>query len=264
MNQLLTNSQQNFVLIPKDLYPSLHSSPVRFAVRLRNGLAGSMWKIEARGKGDVYIIPRDIMEDVKISLHASGQQHIKVERPPWDKRIWKEPPQESPLLASVKLIFPVWSAGTGPTKDYNAKKLQNQWWQNLVIIEGDDDENSVITVCFFLTPPNVSVELPEWPPMVRFATLPVGANKDLHIIARKEHRPNLRDAIEMRLAETITNGTVAACRPIGHKSLMLINGDDLDGRPYVTPVSVQMTEQGLKLLQYRRATVELPKIIPRP
>ena len=98
--------------------------------------------------------------------------------------------------------------------------------------------------------------------MVRFATLPVGAGKDLHIVARKELRPNLRNAIEMRLAETVTNGTAAAHRPIGQQSLMLLGGDDVDGRPYVAPVSVEMTEQGLKLLQCKRATVELPNIIP--
>ena len=153
MKQLPTKLPQDFVLAPSHLYPLIRSSPVRFAVRLSNGLAGSMWKVEARGKGDVYIIPRDIMEGTKISLHASGQQHIKVDRPPWDRMTWNEPRQESPLPASVKLIFTVWSAGTGPTKDYDAKTLQRQWGQDLVFIEGDDDENSVITVCFFLTPP---------------------------------------------------------------------------------------------------------------
>ncbi len=253
--------QQEFVSVRADFPPLLRSGPIRFAVKLTDGSAGSMWKVEARGRGEVYIIPRDIMEGAKISLHASGRQHLKVDRPPWDKMKWKEPPRESPLPASVKLLFTVWSAGMGPTKNHDAAQVQKQWEQNQVLIEGEDSEDSVITVCFFLTPPDVRVELPPRPPMARFAALSVGADKNLHIIARKEHRPNLRVAIEQRLAETVASHTVSARWPIGRKSVLLLGGDDVDGRPYVTPVSVEMTEQGVKLMRCRRAFVGAPHYV---
>ncbi len=255
------NRQQKFVLIQKDLRPMLECSPVTFAVRLRDGSAGSMWKVVARGRGDVYIVPRDIMEGAKISLHASGQQHLRVIRPlfPRVEKKWKEPPRESPLPASVKLIFTVWSAGMGPTRDHDATQIQRQWGQNQVLIEGENSEDSVITVCFFLTPSDVDVELPPWPPMARFAALHVGAGKDLHIIARRERRRNLRVEIEKRLAETFASGTVSA--PIGQKSLLLLCGDDVDGCTYVSPVSVKMIEQGRKLCRRRRTLVALPNIV---
>ena len=254
----MTEQETGFVIIQECLLPFLRDSPVRFAMMLKDGSAGSMWKVRARGRGDVYIVPRDIMSGTKISLHASGQQHLKVDRPPLPslRMKWKEPPMESPLPASFKIIFTAWSAGTGSTKDYDVPKIERMWGESQVFIQGEDSENSVITVCFFLTPCGTSVELPPRPPMERFAVLSVGAGKDLHIIARKERRNNLRVGIEERLAKAVESGGVSARSQVRKQSLLLLAGNDVDGCPCVAPVSVETTERGVELLRCRRVRVQ--------
>lgn len=97
--------------------------------------------------------------------------------------------------------------------------------------------------------------------MESFAVLAVGAGKDLHIIARKERRNNLRVGIEERLAKAVASGGVSTRSQIGKQSLLLLAGNDVDGCPYVAPVSVETTEQGVELLCCRRVRVQPPPIV---
>ena len=259
----MTEHETGFAIIQEHLHPFLCTSPVRFAMMLKNNWMGSMWKVQARRRGDVYIVPRDIMSGVKISLHASGQQHLKVDRPPLPplRMKWKEPPMESPLPASFKIIFTFWSAGMGSTKDYDVARLTRMWEDNHVFIQGEDRENCVITVCFFLTPHDASVELPSWPPMETIAILSLRTGKDLHIIVRKERRNNVRDAIEKELTKVVESGGVSAYSKNPKQSLLLLGGKDVDGCPYVAPVSVETTEKGVGLLRCRHVRVQPPPIV---
>lgn len=251
--------EQIHVLASPNLSFPLCSQPIRFAVRIKDGSVSSLWTTVVRKTGDVYIIPRNVGDGAKISLHASGQQHLKIDRPPWGRMVWKEPPRGCPLPASVKLIFTVWSAGMGPTKNYSAAHSQKKLKTNQVFIAGEDSEDSVISVYFFLASPGTHFELPPHLAREMLADLPVGAGKNLYIVVCKENRPNLRLAIEQRLEETVASHPVAANWSIGRKSSLLLNGFDIDGCPYVAPVAVEMTEEGMRLLRCRQARVVLPE-----
>ncbi len=248
------------VFASSDLSFPLRNSPVTFAVRIKDGSVSSLWKVIAKPSGDVYIVPRDIMEGAKISLHASGQQHIVFRQPGGGKMVWSEPPLTSPVQASVKLLFTVWSAGTGPTRNNSTAEEQKKWEQNKVTIEAEDCEDTMISVCFFLTPPGDSFQLPLPPPiMAPVAVLPVGTRKELHVIACREHRPDLRAGLEAELNADVTTkgGAVSARGPDSSQSLRLLAGTDVDGRPYVAPVSVERNERGVELLRCRRALLNV-------
>ena len=54
----------------------LRTYPIRFAVKRRGGFTSNSWGVRVERKGDAYIYCRDSMKDQKVSLHASGKQHI--------------------------------------------------------------------------------------------------------------------------------------------------------------------------------------------
>ena len=254
------NREPIHVFASSDLPFPLRNSPVTFAVRIKDGPVSSLWRVKAKASGDVYIVPRDIMEGAKISLHASGQQRIVFCQPGGGEMVWSEPPMTSPVQASVKLFFTVWSAGTGPTRNYSTVKEQGKWEQNKVTIEAEDSEDTMISVCFFLTLRGVSVQLPPPPPIVAsVAVLPVGTRKELQMIACREHRPSLRAGLEAMLNADIKTKSeaVAARGPDGSQSLLLLAGSDVDGSRYVAPVSVERNERGIELLRCRRALLNV-------
>ena len=241
-----------------DVQFPLRSSPVKFAVRLMDGRLSNLWTVEARGKkGDVYICSRDLESETKISLHASGQQHVVFRRSPHNKMVWKEPPMKSPTRASVKLFFTVWSAGVRPTKDYSHAKWSSMLDKNHVLIEGGCSEDTVITVGFFLTPPNVTINWHSRPPQGPVAVLPVSADKELHIIARREHRPHLRAGLEAKMNADTPRRAVSGCGPTDTPYLRLLAGQDVDGVHYVAAVTVIRNVHGVELVECRQAVVNV-------
>ena len=235
---------------PADLQLPIRESPVTFAVRINDYLS-SPWKVKTVREGSVYIFPRDVAGNPKISLHESGRQHIRFDLPGVNEKVWEEPPRKSPLLASVKVLFPPWSVGMGPSKEYDAQKVNRQWARNQIFIEGEENEDVLISVCFFLAPPGVTPQLPPYPPMAVIAVLLAGANKELYVVARREHRPNIREELEAKLNESIKPGA----SQIGHPRFFfgLLEGED--GRPYVTRVSAEMKSHGLKLQRAERMRI---------
>ncbi len=233
----------------------LESPPVTFSVALKNGRVSGSWKAETKKKGDVYVYSRDGQGCAHISLHASGCQHIKIRDKEGHERKekWKEPQRVSPVQASFKLLFPLWSLGVGATRDMTVEEIQRSRRKNKIFIEGVDNEDYVISVCFFLTPPKIRHQLLPSPPMEALAILPAGEEKELHIIVREEHRPNFRAETEniFNRDKSLMHG------PIGKKSSLFQFNEDADGRPYVTQVLVEKTLQGIKLLQGNRMPVEL-------
>ncbi len=253
--------QQIYVHARAGLPLPLQTSPVKFAVRLKDGRLSSLWTVEVGRKGDVYICSRDLEGRVKISLHNSGQQHAVIHlsnngvRP--ERMEWKEPPLESPMPASVKLFFPVWSAGMGPTRDLDAKRRDRMLEKNHVLIEGECSEDTVIVVSFSLTPPNVTILWPPKPPMGLVAVLPVSAEKELHIIARREPRPHLRAGLEAKMNAGTQRRAVSGRGSIDTPYLRLLGGQDEDGVHYVAAVTVMRNAQGVELVQCQRAFVDV-------
>ena len=71
---------------PADLQLPIRKSPVTFAVRINNYLS-SPWRVKTDKKGNVYIMPRDVTGNPKISLHERGQQHIKFDLPGVNEKV---------------------------------------------------------------------------------------------------------------------------------------------------------------------------------
>ena len=56
----------------------LREGPIRFSVVRCDGKVSNRWGVGLSGKGDAYIYCRDVPDAEKVSLHASGRQHISI------------------------------------------------------------------------------------------------------------------------------------------------------------------------------------------
>ncbi len=56
----------------------LRKPPLNFSIRRPDGLFSKRWGVNTNGKGDAYIYCRDDADGEKVSLHASGRQHISL------------------------------------------------------------------------------------------------------------------------------------------------------------------------------------------
>ena len=148
----MTNTEPKITVRSREeLKLPLRTSPIRFAVVMRNGLTSHSWRVFTNGS-DAYIACRETMKEVKVSLHASGRQHIAFTEGSghemtsgsrfWN-RWWEPSSQQRPPLPSVKLLFPSW--GTTLRLDADRPK----WKDNHAIIEGDDE--LVTSVCLFVS-----------------------------------------------------------------------------------------------------------------
>lgn len=139
----------------------------------------------------------------------------------------------------------------GPSREYEAETLNRKWDQNQIFIEGEENEDLLISECFFLAPRGVTAQLPPYPPMAIIAILPAGANKELYVVARRERRPNFREDLEAKLNENFIPGN----SQIGHPRFFFGLFEDEDSRPFVTRVSAEMKSQKLELQRAERMRV---------
>ena len=54
-------------------------NPIRFAILYRDGRTSNAWGVKVQNTGDGYIYCRDNMKGQKVSLYASGKQHISID-----------------------------------------------------------------------------------------------------------------------------------------------------------------------------------------
>ncbi len=144
-----TNSNW-YVLVRRGRELPLGENPLRFAVVMNDGSTSNGWRVWVQKEGDAYICCRDNMNDIKVSLHKSGQQHIAVHarstREYWNR--WREPAHDGPIIPSFKLIFPSWGVRLDEADRIKTEKLRRKWGDNQVLIEGD--EQHMVTVDFIL------------------------------------------------------------------------------------------------------------------
>ena len=101
----------------EDLELPIRESPVRFSIMRKNGLSSNAWRIWVDNRGNAYIKSRDHMQELKISLHNSGKQHIAFTPESglemtegnrfWDQ--WWEPPhyRGPPSGSYLQPILPI-------------------------------------------------------------------------------------------------------------------------------------------------------------
>ena len=176
----------------KDFKFPLTRAPINFSVLRGDGLLSNQWGVQINKKGDAYVYCRDTPNAEKVSLHASGRQHIAM---PSEEtahedvgrrygNIWKEPEFESKAIATFSLIFPPW--GIGIPRD-----VETLTKDELLII---GHREKMVVVGFFVVDAGRTMEVH----MSHFVLgqLPMKPGKTLHVIAWKEPHDDLRDRIQ--------------------------------------------------------------------
>lgn len=168
--------------------------PVNFTVMRSDGKFSNRWGVTVNHKGDGYVYRRDNPNAEKVSLHASGKQHVSI-REDLAKtagvasrfaNMWNEPEFDAEAVATFSLVFPPWGVGL-EASDFPGGFKRDELW-----IVGHREK--VIVVAFFVVDSarNMQGRLPH----VVLAELPVRQGKTLHIIAWKEPEGELMEMIK--------------------------------------------------------------------
>ena len=175
----------------KDFEFPLTGSPINFAVLKSDELLSNRWGVQVNKKGDAYVYCRDTPAAEKVSLHASGRQHISIPAETAAQvgsgtrfgNIWKEPEFDSEAIPTFSLVFPPWSAGVRPdfrtvTKD------------ELVIVGHND---MTVVVAFFIVDSGKTMRIHI--PHFVLGEIPMRPGKTLHVIAWKEPENGLKERV---------------------------------------------------------------------
>ena len=169
----------------------LTKAPINFAVLRSDGLSSNRWGVNTNKNGDAYVYCRDVPGAEKVSLHASGRQHISItrktaERTGTDNRfgpVWKEPEFAREAISTFSLIFPPWGGG----RRYEPEELT----KDELLIVGHREK--LVVVNFFIVDSTKRMEgrLPHFV----FGQVPLRPGKTLYIIAWKEPQNDLMERI---------------------------------------------------------------------
>ena len=140
----------------------LKQSPINFAVIRHNGLSSDPWLVRVDKKGDIYILCRDNMDHMKVSLHKSGVHQIAfvvesgLEMTEGNRfwQRWSEPhyAEGSKGVPTLRLLFPSWSLEVTPE---TRQKKSSIWDKTQVWIEAAE-EPLATEVSFFVTDDTVA------------------------------------------------------------------------------------------------------------
>ena len=169
----------------------LTQAPINFAVLRSDGSLSNRWGVKLSGKGDAYVYCRDVQGAEKVSLHASGRQHISITselaaRIGSHSRFgpeWMEPEFEHEAIATFRLVFPPWGGGM---RAQPLKRFKDELW-----VVGHRE--NLVVVCFFIidSAKRMRGRLPHFV----LGQLPLRPGKTLHIIAWKEPQNDLMERI---------------------------------------------------------------------
>jgi len=188
------------ISVGKDAQVPTKMNPIRFAVQYRNGRTSNAWGVRVENTGDAYIYCRDSMKGQKISLHASGQQHISI-RPRIPNPVnltgksfmnrWHEPDQG---IATFRLVFPSW----GVQLDDEQKQEHNRTWdKNAIFIEGHHEFLTVVS--FFILDEATTIRKGTPFPGFQLGDLPLRDGKKLAVTAEWTPERGFKAKIEKAL-----------------------------------------------------------------
>ena len=189
----------------------IRTPPVNFAVLREDGKVSNTWGVTVAGRGDAYIYCRDSMKGQKVSLHASGKQHVS-----FDKSVtsldhfqgnrfmnqWREPVFDKEAVATFALVFPVWGVGLTYAQ---MKDALSTWRKNELYIVGHDGDLTLV-LFFILDAGKTLVHRGPGSSLV-IAELSLRPGKTLHVVACREPEGEFRKSIEMALGQVTTEFT---------------------------------------------------------
>ena len=196
-------------------------NPIRFAVLYRNWHTSNAWGVKVEDTGDGYIYCRDNMKGQKVSLHASGKQHISIDpKSPNAVNLtqkqflnqWHEPGEG---IATFRLIFPPWGI---QLNEKQHEKFRSTWAKNDIYIEGH--QGFLTVVSFYIVRKEAILKKRGDFPGFLLGELPLKVGRKLAITAEWEFERGLKSTIENALrrsasfVDTIKHHpgrTLAAC-----------------------------------------------------
>ena len=184
-------------------------NPIRFAVLYRNGNTSNAWGVQVENTGDGYIYCRDNMKGQKVSLHASGKQHISID-PKSPSAInltqkqfmnqWHEPDER---IATFRLVFPSWGI---QLNEEQRSKFKSTWIKTDIFIEGHHEFLTIVS--FYILSDKVSLQKRGEFPGFQLGELPLRSGKKLAIIAEWEPERGFKTVIENGLKRVHPSGNV--------------------------------------------------------
>ena len=180
----LSNSDKGFV------FP-LTRAPINFSVLRSDGVFSHRWGVNTNNKGDAYVYRRDNPKAEKVSLHASGRQHIStssemakhVDGQSRFGPVWSEPEFEQGAIAAFSLLFPAVGGGNSPEPPKSNK-------DELIIV---GHKEKMVVVSFFIA--DSTTNLRGQMPHFALGQLPLQPGRTLHVITWKEDQNNFLDRI---------------------------------------------------------------------
>ena len=176
-------------------------SPINFAVQMKNGLTSNAWGVRVKDTGDAYIYCRNNMRGQKVSLHASGEQHISFDKnAPGMERFtgsrfmnqWQEPEYEREAIATFRLLFPPWGIGLNAEQRDTSR---SRWDKNHILVEGHDELLTVVS--FVIIDDDKTLRKQEGSaPMSLLGVLQLRQGKKLCVVAGWQPQGNLRTIVE--------------------------------------------------------------------
>lgn len=181
-------------------------NPIHFTVWYRNGRVSNAWGVRVTDAGDAYIYCRDGLKGQKISLHASGKQHISLDPNPAASvtrkeymNQWYEPDEG---IATFKLIFPPWGVQlSGEQVKKSVPKKSD------LFIEGHHEFLTVVS--FYIVNENAAMTKGTLPAFL-MGELPLTPGKKLGITAGWEPDNGFKTKVEEALpqiAQTVAGRT---------------------------------------------------------
>ena len=175
-------------------------NPIRFAVLYRNGCTSNAWGVKIVDTGDAYIYCRDALTGQKVSLHASGKQHISLDPNPAASMYHKEfmnqwyEPEEG--IATFKLIFPYWGVQLNGEQ---VKDSGSVWKKNGLFIEGHHEFLTVVS--FYIVNEKAVMTKKGAFPVFLMGELPLTPGKKLGITAGWEPDNGFKNKVENTLSQ---------------------------------------------------------------
>ena len=175
----------------------LTAGPINFSV-LSNGGLSVRWGVRVKPKGDAYIYNRDVPNAEKVSLHASGSQHIAI---PDDTAVrvgagsrfgprWTEPVFDLGAGPTFSILFPPW--GITDKRPENLARKKDE-----LLIVGHVEK--IVVVGFFIIDSGRTLRVDA--PHFTLGRLALRPGKILHVVAWKEPENNLKTLLRDSLAQ---------------------------------------------------------------
>jgi len=175
----------------------LTAGPVNFCVLSDGGLS-DRWGVSVGHNGDAYIYNRDVLNAEKVSLHASGDQHIAISdetavRVSAGSRFgprWTEPVFDQSAVPTFSILFPPWGVTNRHPENLAKKKSE-------LLIVGHVEK--VVVVGFFIIDLGRTLRVDA--PHFVLGKLALRPGKVLHMITWKEPENNLKTLLRASLAQ---------------------------------------------------------------